>query len=503
MIVYFADRQFNIQGTASTWLPYGIRIIDDSKTESLETGVKTFSCTFIYDEESGPAVRKYVTVGNYLLRASGDESELYQIVTREHDSVNKTVNVYAEDAGLDLLNNQAAALENKTSHDLEWYVSKYLPKGWAIGINELSGTRSVEWESETTVTERLLSIATNFDGEIGFSYEVKGLSVINRYVDFYEHRGSETSVAQLRVGIEVENVVTNESIENLATAFTCYGGTPSGKDKPINLSGADYSSDGKTTHSPAVATDDYQIVGKQVRCKSAMQTWASKLDTDGLLLREYTYDTTNKKTLFSHAVAELRKVIAQEINYTVTFIKLPENIRLGDRVSVVDDDNELYVEGRILSITKSVTGDKTEVVLGDYVTKDSGISDRLANIARGLNGKDGVDGIVLTISSSNGVQFLNQSIATVLTVTVFYGDKIITNQEQLEEVFGESARLVWNNDLFNALYPAEDLFPANDLYPQDSAIEDGRLSDDGFTLTVSSNNTQEMFTCELITEEVA
>ena len=39
MIIYFANRSMEIQGSASTGLPGGFTIVEDTKTEEIETGV--------------------------------------------------------------------------------------------------------------------------------------------------------------------------------------------------------------------------------------------------------------------------------------------------------------------------------------------------------------------------------------------------------------------------------------------------------------------------------
>ena len=39
MIIYFANRSMEIQGSASTGLPGGFTIVEDTKTEEVETGV--------------------------------------------------------------------------------------------------------------------------------------------------------------------------------------------------------------------------------------------------------------------------------------------------------------------------------------------------------------------------------------------------------------------------------------------------------------------------------
>ena len=471
MIVYFADRNLNILGSASTSLPGGITIIDDEKNEDLESGVKTFSITFVYDDKTRQQITENVAVGNFLLRSADNENEFYTIITTEHSTEDQTVVAYCEDAGLDLLNSEAAAYTYQSAHDCAYYVNQYLKAGWSIGINELTGsTLTLSWEGDSTVTERLLSIANSFGGELDFSYEIDRLTIKKRYVNLYKHRGLSQAVHQLRLGGDIQSITTNTSIEDLATAFNVKGGTLEGSETPINLSGADYSSDGTTTHSPAVSSDDYQIVGKQVQCKSAMAKWASKLDTDGLLVRQYEYDTTDKQTLFSHAVAELRKVVNETVTYDIEFITFPEDARIGDRIYVVDDKDNLYLEGRILSLTKSITQGQTSATLGEWIIKTSGISERLQALANELR-QQTLSAVVITVTSSNGLIFNNTAISTTLTATVYFGEEAITTQTRLEEVFGSGTTVKWYNS--------------------------GTLVGTGFTYTVSSVNDNESITVKL------
>lgn len=467
MIVYFADRDLNVLGSASTHLPHGITIIDDEKNDSIETGVKTFSCTFVYDDTTRNTVTDNVAVGNFLLRSADNENEFYTIISTEHNTLSQTVNAYCEDAGLDLLNTIVPAVTNTSAHSAEWYVNQCLPVGWSINVNELAGSNlTLSWDGESTVTERLLSIVNSFDGELDFSYEISQLTVTARFINLYNRKGNSTITHQLRLGGEISRITTNKSIEELATAFEVTGGTLEGQDTPINLSGANYSSDGTTTHSPAVATDDYQIVGTQVRCKSAMAKWSSKLDSDGILVRQYSYDTTNKQELFSHAVAELRKVINETTTYDLEFITFPEDLRIGDSVNVVDDKNNLYLEGRVLTITKSISQNQTTATLGEWIIRSSGISERLLALANEVR-QQVLSATSVIVTSSNGLVFNNTAIVTTLTATVYYGEEAITTQTRLEEIFGTSVAIKWYNN--------------------------GSLVNTGFTYSVSSGNTSESY----------
>lgn len=467
MIVYFADRNLNVLGSASTHLPDGIAILDDEKNETIETGSKTFSVTFAYNDRTRELITENVAVGNFLLRSADDENEFYTIITTEHNTESQTVQAYCEDAGLDLLNTIVPEATNTSAHDAAYYVNLYLPAGWSIGVNELtSGTLTLSWDGDSTVTERLLSIVNSFNGELGFSYEINQLTVTARHVDLYKHRGNTTVMHQLRLGGDISRITTNKSITDLATAFDVTGGTLSGQSKPITLQGANYSSDGTTTHSPAVPTDDYQIVGKQVRCKSAMAKWSSKLDTDGVLVRQYNYDTTNKQTLFSHAVAELKKVINEQTTYDLEFVTFPDDLRLGDQVNVVDDKDNLYLEGRILTITKSITQNRRTATIGDWVVRSSGISDRLMELANELR-QQVLSATTVIITSSAGLIFNNTAISTTLIATVYYAEEAIVTQSRLEEIFGSDVLVKWYHN--------------------------GTLVGTGFSYSVSSANANETY----------
>ena len=95
MIVYFADRFLNILGKASTGLPKGYRIINDVKTEDVDSGVSTFEFDLKYKEDTLSEARNMVYPGNYVMRSYDDLDEFYTIIDTEADTSNNTIYVYA------------------------------------------------------------------------------------------------------------------------------------------------------------------------------------------------------------------------------------------------------------------------------------------------------------------------------------------------------------------------------------------------------------------------
>ena len=376
MILYFADRYLNILGQASTELPKGLTVSDDLKKEDVETGVASFECYLPFDKYTRAKVKECGTVGNYILRSNDNEKEFYTIIDSEGNSKSQERYIYAEDAGLDLLNEVVGAYEADKAYNIAHYVNKYISgSGFVIGINEVSNlTRKLSWDGESTVTERLASIATQFDGcEISYSFDIEGLNVLKMYVNIHKKRGQDIG-AQLRLNQDVDRIVTKESIANLATALQCTGGTPEDAEKPITLKGYSYD-DG-----------DFYVDGDVLKSRNALKKWERNIwlkgkTGEGHIVKQYEYDTTSQKTLCSHAITELKKLCEVEVNYEVDFSKLPENAKVGDRVNIIDDADELYLSTRLLKIETSVTGQKKTVTLGEHLIKESGINQKVIELA--------------------------------------------------------------------------------------------------------------------------
>lgn len=473
MMIYIADRNLNIVGTASTDLPRGLTITNDEKSEDLESGTKVFECELHYEKGDGKSVDDMVCPGFFLLRSYEDENEFYTITEVQKDTFDQSIHIYAEDGGLDLLNTVVPEYAAASAMTLESYAKKFLPTGWEIGINESSGSKKISWDGEATVTERLVSIANNFNMDISYSFEIKRLTITHKYVNFHKHRGEDDAKVHLYLNQDIKKIVTTRSTENLATALSVTGGTLSGKSSPITLKNYTYS------YTDSIG-DRYEVDKStgQMRNVTAMRKWAGALDSDGLILKRYSYDTISQAVLAGQARVELQKCSDEEINYEVEFTKL--NASIGDRVYIIDDESELYLDARILTLKRSVTNKTVSATLGEYLIKDSGISDRLTQLAKELKKKT-LATAVLTISSSTGTVFQGGRVSTVLSISVKYSADTIRDMDTLMEIFGEDVSLIWYENGTKIL------------------STDSRISDSGFTLTldhaVLSENTK--YECRL------
>ena len=385
MIIYFADRAMNILGSASTGLPKGLMITDDKKTEEISEGVATFECNLDYDfvnsdEEQEVDVKKLAAVGNFILKQSADssEAEVYTIIDSTIDPIQKDASIYAEDAGLDLLNEVVGKYAADKAYNIAYYINKFAyDSGFEIGINEVSNlTRKLSWHGETTATERLLSVATQFDNaEIEFSFKVENMAVTGKYINVYKNRGNDSGVT-LTVGKEVSGFRIKSSIADLATAYRCTGGTPEGSENPITLNGYKYD-DG-----------DFYVEGSYVKSRKALEKWSRyQIKTEknkndvGHIVKSFTYDTTSKSELCNRAVSSLKKICDEAVTYEVELLYLPDGVKVGDTVSIVDDDDNIYLTARLLKLEMSESNDTKEAELGDYVRQGSGIDAKVMELA--------------------------------------------------------------------------------------------------------------------------
>jgi len=383
MIIYFADRRMNILGQAATGNTNGLYVIDDIKTEEVDAGVVIFEFTLPFTKDGRKKAETMTNAGNYILRHNGIEAEFYTIIDSDMDVDKSEISIYAEDAGMDLLNEICGSYEADQAYGVAYYIEKFTyDSGFEIGVNEISDlTRTLKWTGEATATSRLLSVATEFDNaNISFSFEIKNLTVTHKYINIHKKRG-KSSGTKLTLNRELDNLIIKKSVANLATALEVTGGTPERDETgeaeedegPITLSGYTYD-DG-----------DFYVSGSMLKSRKALSKWSrylSETGTDvGHIVKTFTYDTTSQSELCKRALTELKKICDMEVNYEIDISELPKGVAVGDTVDVVDETGKLYLSARILKLETSIVNETAKATLGDYLIKDSGISQKVEELA--------------------------------------------------------------------------------------------------------------------------
>lgn len=381
MILYFADKNFKILGTASTSLSGGYVITDDTKKEEVETGIATLDCTVAYTDDTRADVESWCRAGNYVLAYYGKDNtadvdivNLFMITTTELSVLDHTIKFESEDSGLDLLNNLAKEYTGTETMTSAEYINKFIEKtGFRIRNNHVSANpKKLEWTSTDTVTKRLSDIAEKFEIELTYGFSVKGLTVSDRWIDIADETGKDTKI-NLYINKEVNNITVKNTIENLATALYA-----TGKDN-LTLTGFTIPEEDKEKYQ---IDPDGNLVSLEAQTKWARVDYSGQGSYSGNLYQTFeSSDTSSQADLYRLAREKLDAISDVETNYEVDIADLPQGVGIGDRVNIVDDAGNTYISGRILELETSVTDGTKKATLGEYVIKDSGISELVENLA--------------------------------------------------------------------------------------------------------------------------
>lgn len=382
MILYFTDRSLNVIGKASTSLPNGHGIINDSKVEDIETMAVSLECDVLY-EDSSQEVESYTTPGNYVLRkCKKDKDILFQIIEAEKDDDAGTWHIYCEDVGLDLLDEVALKTNNAKNLTVTQAVNNtIIGSGYEIGINKVTDNTTKLCEfSEQTRSERLKEIAELFEVELDYRFTLSedGHTVNHKCIDIYKKRGSNNGVF-LRKGRDIDNITITKSIENLATSLYAYGDADDSR-VPVTLDGYKYD-DGDFVVA-AQTFDDRDGDGKAdtgycLQSRKALEKWGRSVNgTKRHITKLYNLNTVSQKALFEGALKELKSVCEIAVNYECSITNTEKEVALGDTVNVVDEKSKLFLSARILKIETSEVDRTKTLTLGDYLIKQSGISEQ-------------------------------------------------------------------------------------------------------------------------------
>lgn len=383
MFFYFTDRKFNLVGIASTDSDAAIQIVSEKDVLSIKSASRLFEGTLYFSASESLIIKQMAALGNYMLyKDSRGQSVWMTIMRSRHDKLNGTNEITCEDAGMDLINETVGPYKAEKAYNVAHYINKFAyDSGFEIGINEISNlTRKLEWESEeSTALARLISVATQFDNaEIDFSFEIDGLEVVKKYINIYKKRGDDNRIV-LNVDHEINNIVTEGDIYDLCTSIYATGGTPDGKNDPINLKGYKYTD-----------PNGRFVLGSDgvMRDTESVQKWSRLLSNgnpnpkSSHIQRLKSYETTDQKTLCDNVVRELEKVSQPVFSYEVDLAVLPSNVKIGDTIYLADEAEELFLSARVLEIEQCYSLQEYNAVLGEYELQKSGLDPSLINVAK-------------------------------------------------------------------------------------------------------------------------
>ena len=356
-------------------------IYDDKHTLTLDAGSSSYEFKINKSDEAS----QYMDSGNYIVLQDDDgKTWLFTILDYEETQYTKTV--YAEDAGIELLNKACDVWKSNGPHSFEYYfnlVTSGTP--WKLGVNQLAGLeRTLKYEGRDTGLGRLLSILKGFDNaECTFDVTVKMNAPSEFKINVYKSVGSDRSDVQMVYSHELNNITKKESRAEFVTALCGVGGTvtpPEGQEttEQENISFADleYNHDGLVT----TKGDKFlRAVDANKRFNPGQTTYIEAF---------YEYDTQSPSELLNRTITRLKTYSEPQYTYTADVKIIDSTLKIGDTVTIIDHDYNpaLYLSARVAKLEKSYTDpSKNTIEFCNYRLLSSRLADKLARLQTVVN----------------------------------------------------------------------------------------------------------------------
>lgn len=186
---YFTDRKHNLLEILSTE-DTRIKASKVTDMQSINDSVRVFEATLIFEEKDHEIAQHITEVGNFVLyKDLQGDSVWITIESQEYDPEEGLVSITGRDASIDLINEVRAPYTPDTAYTIAEYIQMFTnDSGFEIGTNEIPDSKRTltAWENENTSLERILSVASQFEVEIDFSFEIDGLDVVKKYINIYK-----------------------------------------------------------------------------------------------------------------------------------------------------------------------------------------------------------------------------------------------------------------------------------------------------------------------------
>lgn len=412
-IIFLLNRDYQVVASMSNELPEALPVLEDSYTRSLDDGTNEVYIKTILGHKNSTDIQEDMYI--YYPIESG-VSKLFRIIEVEEErGETPTISCKAElSAYGDLLDGvvrptefKSASIKEITNHillDTEW---EYV---------EGDSHPQIDWEitDYKTKLEALRELAEKINMEIDFNYIMNNnIRIERRVISFYEKIDNQVgtfiargnNLSSIRRTIYSKEVVTNmigvgPEEDGVAMTFASLSPgdfLPYGFEKPY---GSDY-----VTNKEAI-----QIYGRE--------RFGIYVNTE----------VKGQEELCVKTIEALKEAMKPKVKYEVDIvyitIKQGEYLSLGKKVYINDTTIEpkIALSARIRQMTTSIYNPSSNTVtLGDYVTYDTSVNDRIAQIQDKLNqaerewNKDVWD---LEIVASNGFNFVNNEGQTTLTMVI-------------------------------------------------------------------------------------
>ena len=354
-MIYITDRSLGILGT----IPDRNILSDVATSEA--GGAESVEIEITYSKDDAGVIEDYTAPGNYLLRKHRGVIKAYAIMETTRRIKAQTVEIYAEGAGLDLINSVSGEYTATTAMTFREYFDMIAAgSGFELLVDETGGaTRRISWDTEKTAAARLLDIAGAFGVELDYRIEISGTEITGMYVDAYAVRArNHLAIPTLTIGREISEVRISRSAMRLATALKVTG------TDGLTLAGSAYD-DGDVYYDASL-----DLLRSQSAYETYCRVWTTGYERRDII-RTLEVQTDSVAVLLATAIGDIKGRNKVTPKYSADVNYLPDSVKAGDAVRIVDEAGTIRLIARIEKLKTSGTAARQSAELSEIEEEET------------------------------------------------------------------------------------------------------------------------------------
>ena len=332
-----------------------IDIFDPEDEESLNADSTLTFSTFYKNIEKGYRIL-------YQDRLNEWHEYIIQSIKNKHNSSDDIfLEVYAENSFYETLGDYIEDKRPRNSTATNALSEALATSRWEVGVVENLGLNTTSFYRCSVKDAVQNKIVKVWDGEFSTSIKVEGNKIVSRKVNIFKKRGDDHG-KRFVYGKDIHEIEKVVNEEDIITALYGFG-----KGEEIEETGGH----GRRIDFADINNGKKYVENNAARLKYGRNSDKGKVHVFGKIEFD---DITDKRELLAKTKEELEKASTPKITYNAAVEDLAkhgfeyEGVRLGDTVTVIDEELGLRLKARVIKLVKNLANSSADkITLGNFV----------------------------------------------------------------------------------------------------------------------------------------
>ena len=381
-----------------------IDIFDPEDEESLNADSTLTFSTFYKNIEKGYRIL-------YQDRLNEWHEYIIQSIKNKHNSSDDIfLEVYAENSFYETLGDYIEDKRPRNSTATNALSEALATSRWEVGVVENLGLNTTSFYRCSVKDAVQNKIVKVWDGEFSTSIKVEGNKIVSRKVNIFKKRGDDHG-KRFVYGKDIHEIEKVVNEEDIITALYGFG-----KGEEIEETGGH----GRRIDFADINNGKKYVENNVARLKYGRNSDKGKVHVFGKIEFD---DITDKRELLAKTKEELEKASTPKITYNAAVEDLVkhgfeyEGVRLGDTVTVIDEELGLRLKARVIKLVKNLDNSSADkITLGNFVETTSDLFIEAYKKINDFRNKEAIwDSASKKIQDGIDAEFLNNVIDKINT----------------------------------------------------------------------------------------